>query len=61
MVRQVRSEEIKKKCLIRKKKKKTTANSPYSTVFMCSITVPKSPLTSAGCAVALLGEEAISL
>lgn len=33
----------------------------YDTVSMHSIPVPKSLLTSAGCAVALLGEEAISL
>lgn len=33
----------------------------YVTVSMCRIPVPKSPLTCAGCAATLLGEEAVSL
>lgn len=37
------------------------ANSPCSTVCICSQLVPKSPLISADCAAALLGEEVITL
>lgn len=53
----VSTQGIKKRCLITK----ALTNFPYSRVFICTIPVTKSPLTSAGCGTALLGEEAISL